>query len=82
MFLVSDGTLNTETTAIVVERREDLAAAVGVMRQLVYRRGGDPDAVTVNPVGPPLSGWTDEVPAPRTYEQGWRDGQAAFARMF
>ncbi len=54
MFVVTDGTLNTVTDAIVVERREELTQAVAVMRQLIVARGGDPDAVTVNPVGPPV----------------------------
>ncbi len=53
MFLVTDGTLNTVTDAIVVEREADVAQAVAVMRQLITARGGDPDAVTVNPVGSP-----------------------------
>lgn len=54
MFLVTDGTIGTETTAIVVDNRAELADAVEQMRRRVRERGDDPDTVTVNPVGPAI----------------------------
>lgn len=52
MFLVTDGTLNSVTDAIVADSQAELARAVDAMRRLIRSRGGDPDTVTVNPVGP------------------------------
>jgi len=53
MFLISDGTLNSVTDAIVVERECDVKLAVEELQRLLVSRGFDPSTVTVNPVGPP-----------------------------
>lgn len=55
MFLISDGTTGQFTTCMVVEDERAVAGAVEALRQRLLHQGGDPDAVTVNPVGPPVS---------------------------
>lgn len=49
MFLVTDGTLNAVTNAIVVDREGEIEQAVKTL--VAY--GADRDKITVNPVGPP-----------------------------
>lgn len=54
MFLVTDGTIGSTTTAIVVERQEDVEDAITRMREYLRHSGGDPLNVVVNPVGPAI----------------------------
>lgn len=50
MYVISDGTLNAMTSAIFVEREEDVKKQFDLF---VERTGVDPMFVTINPVGPP-----------------------------